>query len=68
MIILFVLQDDLPSENVKGQEDEFDAEIYDDDDFYHQLLRELIERRTVEGGSDQIAVGRFADLNRKNTL
>jgi len=39
-------------------EDEFDFEIYDDDDFYHQLLRELIEKRTGEGGSNQIALGR----------
>ena len=40
-----------------AKEEEFDAEIYDDDDFYHQLLRELIERRTVEG-SDQVTLGR----------
>ncbi|CAD6227359.1 GSCOCG00006128001-RA-CDS [Cotesia congregata] len=25
---------------------EYDTEIYDDDDFYHQLLRELIEQKT----------------------
>ncbi|XP_033103060.1 protein AATF-like [Anneissia japonica] len=26
---------------------DYDPEIFDDDDFYHQLLRELIERRTA---------------------
>ena len=41
------------------EEEEFDPEIYDDDDFYHQLLRELIEKRTGEGGSNQIALGRY---------
>lgn len=38
--------------------EEFDPEIYDDDDFYHQLLRELIEKKTGEAGSNQIALGR----------
>ncbi|XP_061634059.1 protein AATF [Phyllopteryx taeniolatus] len=37
-----------------------DEDVFDDDDFYHQLLRELIERKT--GGSDaadrQVAAGR----------
>ena len=27
---------------------DYDQEIFDDDDFYHQLLRELIERKTSE--------------------
>ena len=49
----------LPTDKVQTLEDEFDAEIYDDDDFYHQLLRELIERRTGEGGSDQVSMGRY---------
>ena len=26
----------------------YDAEIFDDSDFYHQLLRELIERKTAD--------------------
>ena len=26
----------------------YDAEIFDDSDFYHQLLRELIERKTSD--------------------
>lgn len=36
-----------------------DEDAFDDDDFYHQLLRELIERKT--GGADvngQVAAGR----------
>ncbi|XP_061539635.1 protein AATF [Phycodurus eques] len=37
-----------------------DEDVFDDDDFYHQLLRELIERKT--GGADaadrQVAAGR----------
>jgi protein AATF/BFR2 len=30
----------------KEVESEYDPEIFDDDDFYHQLLRELIDRKT----------------------
>ncbi|KAL3841684.1 hypothetical protein ACJMK2_019794 [Sinanodonta woodiana] len=36
---------------------DYDPEIFDDDDFYHQLLRELIERKTSEI-SDPIALSR----------
>ncbi|PNJ06229.1 AATF isoform 3, partial [Pongo abelii] len=36
-----------------------DEEIFDDDDFYHQLLRELIERKTSSlDPNDQVAMGR----------
>ena len=35
---------------------EYDGEIFDDDDFYHQLLRELIERKT-EGVTDPLRLG-----------
>lgn len=54
----FFLKDALVDELPKKEEDDLDPEIYDDDDFYHQLLRELIEKRTSEGGSNQIAVGK----------
>ncbi|KAJ8266385.1 hypothetical protein GJAV_G00129840 [Gymnothorax javanicus] len=38
---------------------DLDEEIFDDDDFYHQLLRELIERKTsVADPNDQVAMGR----------
>ncbi|XP_015241256.1 PREDICTED: protein AATF [Cyprinodon variegatus] len=38
---------------------DLDEDIFDDDDFYHQLLRELIERRTsVADPNDQVAMGR----------
>ena len=36
---------------------EYHEEIFDDDDFYHQLLRELIERKANESNNPQ-AVGR----------
>ena len=36
----------------------YDEEIFDDDDFYHQLLRELIERKTSDI-NDPIAITRF---------
>ncbi|XP_040895484.1 protein AATF [Toxotes jaculatrix] len=36
-----------------------DEDIFDDDDFYHQLLRELIERKTSAADpNDQVAMGR----------
>ncbi|XP_031560566.1 protein AATF-like [Actinia tenebrosa] len=37
---------------------DYDSEIFDDDDFYHQLLRELIERRTTTNTDDPIEMGR----------
>lgn len=37
--------------------DEYDSEIFDDDDFYHQLLRELIESKTSDS-SDSVTVSR----------
>ncbi|XP_067864334.1 protein AATF [Heptranchias perlo] len=38
---------------------DIDEEIFDDDDFYHQLLRELIERKTSAiDPNDQVAMGR----------
>ena len=53
------LKDEQPTSEIKPIDyEEFDPEIYDDDDFYHQLLRELIEKRTGEAGSNQIALGR----------
>ena len=50
--------DQHPPETKEVDYEEFDPEIYDDDDFYHQLLRELIEKKTGEAGSNQIALGR----------
>lgn len=36
-----------------------DEDIFDDDDFYHQLLRELIEHKTAAADpNDQVAAGR----------
>ncbi|PWA14432.1 hypothetical protein CCH79_00011035 [Gambusia affinis] len=38
---------------------DLDEDIFDDDDFYHQLLRELIERKTsTTDPNDQVAVGK----------
>ncbi|KAM7012114.1 protein AATF [Tautogolabrus adspersus] len=38
---------------------DLDEDIFDDDDFYHQLLRDLIERRTSAADpNDQVAMGR----------
>lgn len=35
-----------------------DAEIFDDSDFYHQQLRELIERKTADI-EDPVAISRY---------
>ncbi|KAL5006937.1 hypothetical protein ScPMuIL_015743 [Solemya velum] len=43
----------LSSEHLKT----YDLEIFDDDDFYHQLLRELIERKTSDM-NDPVALSR----------
>ncbi|XP_056314590.1 protein AATF isoform X4 [Danio aesculapii] len=38
---------------------DLDEDIFDDDDFYHQLLRELIERKTsATDPNDQVAMGK----------
>lgn len=34
-------------------DDNYDAEIYDDTDFYQQLLREFIDSRMVDNGTPQ---------------
>lgn len=39
------------------KEHNYDPEIFDDDDFYHQLLRELIDSKTSESG-DSLSVSR----------
>ncbi|XP_037626963.1 protein AATF isoform X1 [Sebastes umbrosus] len=63
----------VPSETVHTEEEEeveqqlkanthlkdLDEDIFDDDDFYHQMLRELIERKTsASDPNDQVAMGR----------
>ncbi|KAM3933708.1 protein AATF [Leptodactylus fuscus] len=48
-----------PEGKSNSQHKELDEEIFDDDDFYHQLLRELIERKTTSlDPNDQVAMGR----------
>ena len=37
-----------PERDTLAGEEAFDPEIFDDDDFYHQLLRELIDRKTAD--------------------
>ena len=44
-------------EEDEADEDEVDAEIFDDDDFYQQLLKELIDRKS-EGVTDPVLLGR----------
>nr|XP_020026684.1 protein AATF isoform X1 [Castor canadensis] len=49
----------LPQAPANAHLKDFDEEIFDDDDFYHQLLRELIERKTSSlDPNDQVAMGR----------
>lgn len=40
-----------------NDQEEYDTEIFDDDDFYHQLLRELIDSKT-SNDSDSLSVSR----------
>ncbi|XP_062030736.1 protein AATF [Lepus europaeus] len=49
----------LPQASANAHLKDLDEEIFDDDDFYHQLLRELIERKTSSlDPNDQVAMGR----------
>ncbi|XP_069337161.1 protein AATF isoform X2 [Eulemur rufifrons] len=49
----------LPQAAANAHLKDLDEEIFDDDDFYHQLLRELIERKTSSlDPNDQVAMGR----------
>nr|CAD7574794.1 unnamed protein product [Timema californicum] len=43
--------------NAEEREKEYDVEIFDDTDFYHQLLRELIERKSTDI-TDPILLGK----------
>ena len=40
---------------------DYDTEIFDDSDFYHQLLRELIEKKTSDI-SDPVALSRWEKM------
>ncbi|XP_015222870.2 protein AATF isoform X1 [Lepisosteus oculatus] len=52
-------QEEEPALKANAHLKDLDEEIFDDDDFYHQLLRELIERKTSEvDPNDQVAMGR----------
>ncbi|XP_005056667.1 PREDICTED: protein AATF [Ficedula albicollis] len=52
-------QEVLPPSDSNRHLKDIDEEIFDDDDFYHQLLRELIERKTTSlDPNDQVAMGR----------
>ncbi|CAG2117637.1 unnamed protein product, partial [Medioppia subpectinata] len=42
----------------KSDGNEVDAEIFDDDDFYHQLLRELIESKTGSQANDPMILSK----------
>ncbi|KAF3816710.1 hypothetical protein GH733_014058 [Mirounga leonina] len=55
----------LPQAPANAHLKDLDGEIFDDDDFYHQLLRELIERKTSSlDPNDQVAMGRFHVLSK----
>ncbi|XP_067135883.1 protein AATF-like [Centruroides vittatus] len=47
----------LPLQDHRVKDYNYDVEIFDDDDFYHHLLREIIERKTVDI-NDPIALSR----------
>ena len=56
--LLFNFQgDENMPEKEKDHNKDNDKEIFDDDDFYHQLLRELIEKKTSDV-SDPVALSR----------
>lgn len=44
-------------DHLKSSLTDHDTEIFDDDDFYHQLLREFIERKSSDV-NDPIALSR----------
>ncbi|XP_008941735.1 PREDICTED: protein AATF, partial [Merops nubicus] len=49
----------LPQSESNRHLKDIDEEIFDDDDFYHELLREFIERKTTSWDpNDQVAMGR----------
>ena len=59
-----------PQENVDKEEEEdqkdYDPEIFDDDDFYHQLLRDLIEKKT-DGASGEALGQKWLQLQKLRT-
>jgi len=49
-----------PEVKKKRSDGQLDAEIFSDEDFYHHLLRELIEQRTKKS-EDPVAMSRYTD-------
>ena len=45
------------SDTKSSKQQNYDSEIFDDDDFYHQLLREVVESKTSET-TDSLAISR----------
>ncbi|GLH04717.1 Protein Aatf [Gryllus bimaculatus] len=59
-----ILGEPEPSENLQP---DHDPEIFDDSDFYHQLLRELIERRSDDSTDANTLGRRWAALQKLRT-
>lgn len=51
------LASDAVAETKAGSQSTVDVELFNDDDFYHQMLRELIEQRTNKS-DDPVAMSR----------
>lgn len=46
------------------QVDDYDEEVYDDDDFYHQLLRQIIENKTGESENSLSLYKKYSEIQR----
>ena len=44
--------------HISSRDKDYDVEIFDDSDFYHQLLREFIEKKTADV-KDPVALSRW---------
>lgn len=49
----------------KDNSNEYDTDIYDDGDFYHQLLREVVEQGSVDGTKQTLEIRKMRQSNRK---
>ena len=51
-------------DTVEKREADYDAEIFDDDDFYHQMLRELIESKSSESTGSLLLSRKWQEIQK----
>ena len=59
-MVVYLFDQDSDTESQSASVNQYDTEIFDDDDFYHHLLRELIERKSADL-NDPVAITKYTN-------